>query len=147
MNALGPDVESFQIALYGLPPAGVLALELLQHSRNSTRVDRLFPRSEIIQSLSVLISSVDCIVRPTSGNYTICSQAKKMLQAILDTVLLPERHDVQMDYREQVPEHVNQLAGVDLENQMWFDSELDMDFWMSLEDHPLLAWPEPAGDA
>lgn len=30
-----------------------------------------FPRSEIIQNLSVLISSIECIVRITNGNYGI----------------------------------------------------------------------------
>ena len=78
--------------MYGLPPAGLLALELLQQSRLTTPSTPDFPRSEIIQNLSVLVSTIDCVVRPTSGNYDICNQAKKMLQTILDTVLSADRH-------------------------------------------------------
>ena len=145
------------IALYGLPPAGVLALELLhQFSDRGNMTDQAFPRSDIIQKLSVLISSIDCIVRPANGNHAICSQAKKMLQAILDTVLAPSIPP------SQLPEHMKNIDGVSSQgevndadeqtmlpealmdnNQMWFDNtNFDLDFWNNLEDHPLLVWPE-----
>ena len=145
------------IALYGLPPAGVLALELLhQFSDRNHTPDPSFPRSDIVQKLSILISSIDCIVRPTNGNYGICGQAKKMLQAILDTVLAP------VPTPAQAPDPLNGLNGVQNQdevvstgeqdtmadatlesNQMWFDNtNFDMDFWNNLEDHPLLTWPE-----
>lgn len=129
------------IALYALPPAGVLALELLHQSRNKQQATYDFPRSEIIQNLSNLVSSIDFIVRPTNGNFVICGQAKKMLQAILDTVLSPEH-----DHREA--EHAEPAAALDtvmeeaFDDRMWLSNNLDMDFWTSLEDHPLLAWPE-----
>ena len=55
----------------------------------STIPDTAFPRSEVIQNLSVLISSIEYTVRPTSGNYAILTKAKKSLQAILNTVLAP----------------------------------------------------------
>ena len=140
--------ENSKIALYALPPAGVLALELLQHFRSPSKTNPEFPRSEIVQNLSILISSIDCIVRPKSGNYTICNQAKKMLQAVLDTVLSPDRHDVQIGSRRQLhSEDSGQPADVDLNSDLWFYNDLDMNFWMNLEDHPLLAWPDLGGDA
>lgn len=100
-----------------------------------------FSRSKIIQSLSNLISSIDYIVCPTNGNSVICGQAKKMLQAIVDTVLSPEHNQNDVG-------HAEPAAGLDalmeeaLNDQMWLENIVDMDFWISLEDHPLLAWPE-----
>lgn len=147
------------IALYGLPPAGVLALELLQQlsDRNHTP-NPDFPRSEIVQKLSVLISSIECIVHPTNGNYGICGQAKKMLQAILDTVLAPtpipapapepaSTDDSVQQQNERLDNGMqNSISDATLEsNQMWFDNtNFDINFWNNLEDHPLLAWPEAA---
>lgn len=131
--------------MYGLPPAGVLGLELLQHFRGRSRLDQDFPTSEIVQNLSVLISSIDCIIRPTSGNYEICNQAKKILQAILAAVLSPDRPDMHVEHLDQGLVDATQSADMDLDNQLWFDNDLDMDFWMNLEDHPLLTWPEITG--
>ncbi|CAD6589419.1 MAG: hypothetical protein ASARMPRED_004039 [Alectoria sarmentosa] len=129
------------IALYALPPAGVLALELLHHSRNKLQANYNFPRSEIIQKLSNLISSIDFIVRPTNGNFIICGQAKKMLQAILDTVLSPELHQSETEQAEPAAA-LDTLMEEGFDDQMWLNYNLDMDFWTSLEEHPLLSWPE-----
>ena len=167
-----------QIALYGLPPAGVLGLELLQQSCSPSQDARLsesvFPRAEIIQNLAVLISSMDHIVRPTNGNCDICGQAKKMLQAILNTVLTPPLQaslpaPATMASRPMDHRYANgtgsqttngqtvqvETNGRDLNSQkqqlvpdmnfdsntvLWLDDlNFDMDFWNSLEDHPLLA--------
>lgn len=131
------------IALYGLPSAGILALELLHHSQNKPQAGFIdFPRSEIIQKLSNLVSSIDFIVRPTNGNYGICGQAKKMLQAILDTVLSTEHDQPTVDENNEAPKTLDKFIGEGLDDQTWLNYNLDMDFWTSLEDHPLLAWPE-----
>ena len=116
-------------------------MELLHHSRYKPQADSDFPRSEIIQSLSNLISAIDFIVRPTNGNFIICGQAKRMLQAILDTVLSPEHKQTEAESAAPaaVPDPLMQEA---LDDQVWLGTNLDMDFWTSLEDHPLLAWPE-----
>ena len=135
----------------------MLALEVLhQFSDRANLTAQDFPRSEIIQNLSDLISSIDHIVRPTNGNYGICSQAKKMLQAILNTVLAPSVPPIQMPEPpnninlENPQNELNDLGDQAIlpetlvqNNQMWFDnSNFDLDFWNNLEDHPLLAWPE-----
>lgn len=125
-----------------VPSAGVLPLELLQNIRTRTQAKQDFPHSKIIQNLSALVCCMDWIVRPTDGNYVVCSQAKKMIQAILDIVLSPDSATAATD------EHASNttssiLFGSGLEDQLWFDnSGFDMDFWMNLEEHPLLAWPE-----
>lgn len=136
------------IALYGLPSAGILALELLHQSRNKPQAGSIdFPRSEVIQKLSNLVSSIDFIVRPTNGNHGICGQAKKMLQAILDTVLSTEHDQPEIDENNEAPKTLDTFMGEGLDDQMWLNTNLDMDFWTSLEDHPLLAWPETTGNS
>ena len=99
-----------------------------------------FPRSEIIQSLGNLISSIDFIVRPTNGNFVICGQAKKMLQAILDTVLSPNPTQPDVKRVEQAAA-LETPIGDALNDQNWLSNNLDIDFWTNLEDHPLLTWP------
>ena len=82
--------------LYGLPAAGVLALELLQQTHVQTKHasrntdSSAFPRSEIIQSLSVLVSYLGWIHTEGDGNYHLSVQARRMLQRILDRVLSPQ---------------------------------------------------------
>lgn len=92
--------------------------------------------------LSDLVSSIDFIIRPTNGNYVICGQAKKMLQAILDTVLSPENDQPEIDQNGETLRALETFTGEGLDDQMWLNTNLDMDFWTSLEDHPLLAWPD-----
>ena len=71
-----------------------------------------------------------------------------MLQAVLDTVLSPDRHDVQIGSRRQFhSEDSGQRADADLNSDLWFYNDLDMNLWMNLEDHPLLAWPDSGEDA
>lgn len=124
----------------------MLALELLHHSRNKVPASHAvdLPRSEIIQNLSNLVSSIGYVVRPTNGNYGICEQAKKMLQVILDAVLSPEQHDQaeEMEHSSEPVGALDNFAEEALDDQMWLSNNLDMDFWTSLEDHPLLVWPE-----
>ncbi len=134
------------IALYGLPSAGILALELLRRSRIKPKARSVdFPRSEIIQNISNLVSSIDFIVRPTNGNYGICGQAKKMLQAILDTVLSTEHDQLEIEPASEAPKTLDTYMVEGLDDETWLNSNLDLDFWTSLEDHPLLAWPDVTG--
>ena len=73
----------------------MLALELLQQTHlQSKQPSRSsdssgFPRSEIIQSLSVLVSYLGWIHVEGDGNYHLSVQARRMLQRILDRVLSP----------------------------------------------------------
>ena len=91
--------------------------------------------------MSNLTSSIDFIVHPTNGNFVICGQAKKMLQAILDTVLSPDPN--RNDFERPDPAAALEIPMEDaLNDQVWLSNNLDMDFWTSLEDHPLLSWPE-----
>ena len=116
----------------------------MHQSRNKAHFSYDFPRSEIIQNLSNLISSIDYIVRPTNGNFGVCGQAKKMLQAILDTVLAPQREQAQAEIG--VSGDVEQFQAADFDDQTWLFNNFDMDFWTKLEDHPMLGWPDVPED-
>ena len=151
-----------QISLFGLAAAGVLALELLQQSAPSRTDSADFPRSQVFQQLSVMISSIDSVIRPSHGNYEICLQAKKSISAILDTVLSNSKNassNVGSQNANEQPAAgasgtlVANSAGVvqnseteapRLDDQQWLEDNFDLDFWTNLEDHPLLTWPDMA---
>ena len=78
-----------QIVLFCLPAAGVLVLELLRQSQARSQDNNAFSRSRVIQNLSILISSLEWIVRPGIGNYELCRQARGMLKRSLDRILDP----------------------------------------------------------
>ena len=48
----------------------------------------ILPRSETIQDLSVLISSL-AAVGPGEGNFAICNQGRRALKKVLDQILSP----------------------------------------------------------
>ncbi|KKY23200.1 putative c6 transcription factor [Phaeomoniella chlamydospora] len=74
LSRLGLTGLSWWVMAYGLPAAGVLALELLQQSRKkwASHIE-LVPRTRIIQDLSVLIVHMDVLVGPGDGNYQVGS--------------------------------------------------------------------------
>ena len=62
--------------------------------------------------------------------------------AVLDTVLSPEQEQTLVGDGE-APDLLDMSAMDDFNEQTWL-KHLDMNFWTNLEDHPLLAWAEPA---
>lgn len=64
-----------------------------------------------------------------------------MLQVILDTVLSSEHTQSEIEHTEPAAA-LDTLVEEAMNDQMWLGNHLDMDFWTSLEDHPLLAWPK-----
>lgn len=107
-----------------------------------------------------MISSIDSVVRPSHGNYEICSQAKKSISAILDTVLSNNKNSGSNVGVQVVDEQstagqngasLSKNAGVTqnsetevpgLDDQQWLEDNFDLDFWTNLEDHPLLNWSD-----
>lgn len=79
----------FIMALYGLPSAAVLAIDLLKQEQSRQYTPDLLPRSETIQNLSVFISAL-AAVGPGEGNHAICNQGGRALKRLLDKVLSPE---------------------------------------------------------
>ena len=142
------------MVLYGLPTAGVLALELLQQKQSQLRSEhpprtQAFPSSKIIQELSIFISSLRYVHSPGDGNYALTEQARKTLQRILDKVLSMDNAGtgVPMSDRQHPPTPMsNSNARADdygsgvLYDFSWMDNgQFDADFWMTLPDHPLLS--------
>uniref|UniRef100_A0A093XJ68 Pyrimidine pathway regulatory protein 1 n=1 Tax=Talaromyces marneffei PM1 TaxID=1077442 RepID=A0A093XJ68_TALMA len=80
------NTVAWNTSFYGLPSAGVLAIELLRQSQ-STHHDPMFPRSEIIQNLSRFAGDLEYAIAREAGNYEICQQARKLIRSILDRVL------------------------------------------------------------
>ena len=64
-------------------------LELLRQSRNQLQDNTCFSRSGAVQNLSILISSLEWIVRPGIGNFALCIKARSMLKRSLDRILDP----------------------------------------------------------
>ncbi|KAF7114730.1 hypothetical protein CNMCM5793_009681 [Aspergillus hiratsukae] len=76
----------------GLPAAGALATELLRHSQPKLEPvlsSAPFPRSEIIQKLSVFISHADTFIQQHQGDYEIALQGQMLIRQVLDRVLSP----------------------------------------------------------
>ncbi|PKX89414.1 putative chromatin structure remodeling complex protein RSC3 [Aspergillus novofumigatus IBT 16806] len=76
----------------GLPAAGALATELLRHSQPKLEPvlsSAPFPRSEIIQKLSVFISHADTFIQQHEGDYELALQGQKLIRQVLDRVLSP----------------------------------------------------------
>ncbi|KAG8525623.1 uncharacterized protein KY384_009267 [Bacidia gigantensis] len=141
LGAYNVDLPTL-IAEHGIPTAAVLALELLRHSSSGPhQADPNFPRLQIIKDLSVFVSDVSYIMRPAHGNYETCTQARKTLQTILDTVISGaiESGDQAVNTglgNEEADD--NGDAPINFNEQDWLNNPFDMDFWTNLEDHPLL---------
>ncbi|CAI7588873.1 unnamed protein product [Penicillium viridicatum] len=79
---------AFSVCLPGLPSAGVLCAELLRRSRSAVVSSSLeFPRSEIIQNLTIFAAHLDTIVKPHDDNYGVAQQGQKAIRHVLDQVL------------------------------------------------------------
>lgn len=79
----GPGVP-WVIVLYGLPAAGVLALEVLQLK------SQIVSHARIKQNLCTFISYLKWVHVPGDGNYTLAVRGWETLQRIMDSVLAPE---------------------------------------------------------
>ncbi|OQD82260.1 hypothetical protein PENANT_c022G00561 [Penicillium antarcticum] len=76
------------MCLSGLPSAGVLSVELLRQTRSALRSTSLiFPRSEIIQNLTLFASYLDGMVSPQDGNYRVAQQGQRAIRHVLNQVL------------------------------------------------------------
>ena len=133
---------AWQVSAYGLPASGILALELLQQTRRPMHQSSI-PRSETIQNLSVLVSQLPVIIPAGEGNYVAFTQARKMLQAILDVVLAPPREPA-MQHSPPLTESLSldspSIAGGYATDWSWFEQlDFNSDFWNNVADHPLLA--------
>lgn len=89
----------YQICFYGLPTAGVLSIELVHrcsalHMNSSSLSPDVaattFPKSQVIQNLTIFASYLQIIIQSHEGNYDICQQARQTILRVLDVVLSPQ---------------------------------------------------------
>ena len=86
-------MDGYQISFFGLSSAGVLSIELVRrasHMNTDTSNSAPFPRSRVIQNLSIFASYLETIIQPHEGNYDICQQARETIGRVLDFVLAAE---------------------------------------------------------
>ncbi|PYI04630.1 chromatin structure remodeling complex protein RSC3 [Aspergillus sclerotiicarbonarius CBS 121057] len=82
----------WDLCYIGLPSAGVLCTELLRRSQphpNLLPSATPFPRSDIIQKLSVFVAQLKTFVRQQEGDYEICIKGQQIISQALDRVLSP----------------------------------------------------------
>lgn len=128
-------------------------MALLEQTRSSATYSvKAFPRSKVIQELSVFTSCLGYMLNPGEGNHRLMQQARKMILLILDKVLsseTPTFTDTNQNYNSNnssLPSITYNESSADSsslsQDQMydfsWVETELDTDFWMNLPEHPLL---------
>ncbi|GJP97403.1 transcriptional regulator family: Fungal Specific TF [Aspergillus niger] len=78
----------YNAASFGVPAAGVLAIELLCQAESQSQLPAsVFRRSEVIQKLTVFASHLQYVVRPHDGMYEVCQRARRVISSILDRIL------------------------------------------------------------
>ena len=124
-----------QLAVHGLPAAGVLAIELLKQEQNRLFTPDILPRSETIQDLSVFISSL-AAVGPGEGNYFICNQGRRALKRVMDQILSP--------HVPPVPSSSEPATFDDM--SLYFPTGNDADFlqWLENVEWDKQSWMNPA---
>ncbi|KAI9930419.1 hypothetical protein ASPWEDRAFT_39302 [Aspergillus wentii DTO 134E9] len=87
-SGTGSSNVGWNASTFGIPAAGVLAIELLRQSEFGTQLQSsAFRRSQIIQNLSVFASHLQYVVRPHERHYDSCQHARKVICNILNRVL------------------------------------------------------------
>lgn len=124
---------------FGLPPAGVLALELLQRKRLQATSAPEFAWGQVIQDLSVLVSNLRWIYLPGDANYRLADQARRSLQQILNAVLAEPVNSQSTDVLQN-PMDFMEEQDQNMDNFLWLaNSGFDTDFWTSLPDNLALS--------
>ena len=122
-----------QLAVHGLPAAGVLAIELLKQEQSRLYMPDILPRSETIQDLSVFISSL-AAVGPGEGNYFICNQGRRALKRVMDQILSPHAPPVPTSSEPQAFDDMSFYfpTGNDADFLQWLENvEWDKQSWMN----------------
>ncbi|MCJ1405796.1 hypothetical protein MMC11_009026 [Xylographa trunciseda] len=130
---------SWAIVYFGIPTAGVLAVELLKQSKYPHLYPLTLPRSEVIQNLSIFIGCLGSI-RPTQGNYTLCVRMRKVIRRILDQVLEPvSTFDAQLtpSSMEAEPQFV---PDIDISSVMGPTDDPDFAEWLNSVDWTKGPW-------
>lgn len=88
-------------------------------------IDLKMPRSEVVQSLSLIIGSFEWI-QPTAGNYKLCRRMSQVIRRVLDKVFEPAGNEIHQD-SEFTPNEDNTGDFFSLESSDYFDSINSLD--------------------
>lgn len=124
---------SDMLAFYAVPAAGVLAMELMK-PRQSVG----FPRSEVLQQLSILVPALGS-VRPGEGNYGMCVMGMNAIKRVLDRVLSGPRHATSHEEIQEMSyfggdfgndaDFLQWLGSVDFDSSSLLDPLSTSSFW------------------
>ncbi|KAL2833059.1 hypothetical protein BDW59DRAFT_95303 [Aspergillus cavernicola] len=80
-----------ELCYIGLPAAGVLSKELLRqsHSHTNPPLNPSFPRSEVIQHLSIFAAHLETFFPDRGGDYRTRTRGLQFIHSVLDAVLSP----------------------------------------------------------
>lgn len=132
---------------YGVPAAGVLCIQLLNQMRNSAQAREqqvVFPRSEVVQNLSLLIGFLDW-VQPTAGNYQLCTRMRRTIKQILDKVLNPPLMQQPISVGLPVSEVSVNTGEVDFDPDAFSGNGLDDFDWLNSVDWSRGPWIDLGG--
>ena len=129
-----------QVACYGLPAAGTVALELL--NQGTAARSTTLPRAQAIQNLCVLAAEIQqgSIIHAGDANYALLYNAAKAIDGLIARIL--QNPPVAAVANEQVATEDPFLT--DFINEDWlFSTGMDDDFWKNMAEHPsLFEWDE-----
>ncbi|EED15913.1 C6 transcription factor, putative [Talaromyces stipitatus ATCC 10500] len=120
------NTVAWNTSFYGLPSAGVLAIELLRQSQ-SPHPDPSFPRSEVIQNLSRFVGDLEFAIQREAGNYEICQHARKLIRSILDRVLAVPPASLNPASAEMSPMPIEWLGSDDI----WLNQDPEFMRWIN----------------
>lgn len=143
-HSLTHEIQSdyaWTVLLYGVSSAGVLAAELSRSSRTNQSLPPPMSRSEVIRSLSVLISYLGWVTRPGDGNYATCSEASRMLTRILDEALNPQSMPPNQQSQQPVLEPArNEDMLAPVEDQIMLESNRNGNETLPMDGEAFLDW-------
>jgi hypothetical protein len=143
-------LTEYEVALFGLPAAGIVCVALLNPSIG--RGSRPFLRSKVLQDLSVLAAEIriGAVIQAGEPNFALFTRATRTIQSLLDTLMaseFPARLPSRLPEAEPIlpQQHLNFDLLEDWDPWINADPwEFESDFWTTLAEHPSLhgAGPE-----
>lgn len=134
---LGSSANTRQLAFHGVPPAGVLAMEMLKRDSVNDPNDT-FPRSETLQQLCVLVGALEGVSKD-EGNYNVCAMGLSAIKKVLDRLLsrpLP---------RQVASDSLQHQGLVDDPFGVYIDNDADFLQWMDSVDFDTSLWDPTHG--
>lgn len=129
-----------KLCYFGLPAAGILSAELLRRSRCIVSdIHTHFPRSEIIQSLSIFASHLDTFIQSHEGNYRVSQPGRRVIRHILDQVLSHDNSPVVVSDASETMEQ-DLLVGNILHEVDADDRDLFLDWMDGAVEHKSDSW-------